>query len=356
MATFAILGPIYTLFGNLLNLIVRWIGNYGWAVLLLTLVFRTLTEPLQIKMRKNGLKMQCLQSDFNEIQRLYPKDVQTQQRLRSELMKQHGVSQLSGCLPSLIPMILLFGIWQPLSRPLYYVSHVSIENLKRIADFLLQHNYITEAVAKQHATRDILLVNALHNHSDAFATVVNNGWMSISQLPDMNFLGMNLSLIPTWRPSLLFGAETWSTYLPLLVFPLLTIVVMAFMMRLTTMTMMNQGPSREEKARSKKNPAKRGQNDGQQAGAGMMKTMNLVMPVIMLWTVFSSPAALGIYWIASYLVSIVSSLLFLHYYVNPMRQFLAASTQSRAVKSARKIKNEADGLDKKTKRGKKRRV
>ncbi len=313
-----LMDPFAGLFGLIMNKMVAWLGSYGLAVIVFTVLLMILSFPLGIKQKKNMLKQSALQDDINEIQRLYPKDMQMQNQLRMELMKQHGISQTGGCLPMLLQMLVFFSMWRPIQQPLHFIGQVSMENLEKMRAFLVSNQWLPEAFSEKALMRsDIPIIDALSKNGKALYGVVENGWMELRQLIDLNFLGLDLGMRPSLNPRLLFGAETWRTYLPLLILPALTLITMIIQMQLAKLEQPGYR-SKEEREREKRNPAKAGQNPD--PTAGMMKTMNYVFPVIMLFTVFSFPTAMGLFWVVRNLMMILQSLLTYNLYHRPFKQ------------------------------------
>ena len=93
--------------------ILEWIygivGNYGVAVVIFTLLIRTILTPLEISSRKGMRKMSEIQPKLNALQQKYGKDQAKLQQKQQELMKKEHYNPLSGCLPLLIqwPILLI---------------------------------------------------------------------------------------------------------------------------------------------------------------------------------------------------------------------------------------------------------
>jgi YidC/Oxa1 family membrane protein insertase len=96
------------------------VGNFGWAIIIVTILIRLIILPLMIKQTKSTKAMQMIQPEIKKIQEKYKsKDQQTQQKLQQETMalfQKHGVNPLAGCLPLLIQMPIIFGIYQAIMR------------------------------------------------------------------------------------------------------------------------------------------------------------------------------------------------------------------------------------------------
>ena len=91
-----------------LNWINGWVGNYGWSIVLFTLIIRLLLLPLDIKQKKSMRAMQKLQPKMAALQAKYANDRDKLNMKLSELYKREHVSPFSGCLPLLIQMPILF--------------------------------------------------------------------------------------------------------------------------------------------------------------------------------------------------------------------------------------------------------
>lgn len=303
-----LLDPLYIAFGWFMKVLFDAVDNYGLVIIIFTIILRAIMIPLGINQQKSSIKQQALSGEIAEIQRAYPNDKAKQSELQMELYKKHGASPLSGCLPSIIQLIIIWPIFQIIRAPLRYIMGVTAENLDKIGQLLLASQWISETDAKNAATQNIPLLNAFAQHAGSLASAVNEGLIKASQLLDLNFLGINLGLIPSWKPAELFGADTWKTYLPLLIIPAIVLITTVVQLRITRMTMPNRKKKAEDKAREKLNPARAGQTQDDKSES-MMKSMNIIMPVFMLFTTFSMPAALGLYWIVGNIMAIFQSVL-----------------------------------------------
>jgi len=98
----------------ILKLFYRFIGNYGWAIVLLTIIVRIPFIPLINKGQKSMKKLQSLQPKMNEIRQKYKKDPQRMQKEMMELYKKYKVNPMSGCLPMLIQIPVFFALYKVL--------------------------------------------------------------------------------------------------------------------------------------------------------------------------------------------------------------------------------------------------
>ena len=100
---FIILAAVYNLFWSL-----GFPGAIGWAIVVLTLVVRGVLIPLFRMQLVSQRRIQMLQPEMREIQKRYKGDRVKQQQAQQELYKERGINPLSGCLPLLLQLPLLF--------------------------------------------------------------------------------------------------------------------------------------------------------------------------------------------------------------------------------------------------------
>jgi YidC/Oxa1 family membrane protein insertase len=106
-------------------------GNYGIAIILLTMLVRGLMFPLGRKQARSAQKMQSLQPLLKELQEKYKDDKEKLTKETFALYGRHGVNPVSGCLPALIQLPIFVGLWQALntSFPLRHASFLWIRDL-----------------------------------------------------------------------------------------------------------------------------------------------------------------------------------------------------------------------------------
>ncbi|MGB8212413.1 MAG: YidC/Oxa1 family membrane protein insertase [Anaerolineales bacterium] len=93
-------------------------GNFGIAIILFTILIRLVTHPLMASQIKGSTKMQEMQNskEWQEIQKKYKDD---KEKLAQEQMKYYkdiGYNPLSACIPSLIQLPLILGLYQSITR------------------------------------------------------------------------------------------------------------------------------------------------------------------------------------------------------------------------------------------------
>lgn len=118
--------------GKVLLPILNWLfnqtGSLGVAIIVFTIFIRIAMLPLTVKQLKSQKKMMILQPKLREIQRKYGKDREKVTEETLKLYKAHGTNPASGCLPLLISLPILFGVWSAIQ--LFNTTGVAPEALR----------------------------------------------------------------------------------------------------------------------------------------------------------------------------------------------------------------------------------
>jgi YidC/Oxa1 family membrane protein insertase len=99
----------------LMNWVYRHVGNYGVAIILLTIVSKVLFYPLTVKSMRSMKAMQALQPQINALRNKYRSDPQRLQRETMDLYRQHKVNPLGGCLPMVAQIPVFYALYLALS-------------------------------------------------------------------------------------------------------------------------------------------------------------------------------------------------------------------------------------------------
>lgn len=127
-------------------------GAYGLAIVILTVVIKLCLYPLYKKQMKSTMGMSKLQPKMQELQQKYGKDKALYNEKVMELQKQEGVSMYGGCLPMLINMFVIMGLFTLLRNPIAYISDSSMiyavhENFLWMQDLAQPDKWILPIVA-----------------------------------------------------------------------------------------------------------------------------------------------------------------------------------------------------------------
>jgi len=157
-----------------------YIGNYGWSIIVLTLLINAAMAPLRHKSLVSMRKLQKLQPEIKAIQKRYEKYKMTdpeRQKMNTEMMnlyRERGVNPASGCVPMLLTMPVLFAFYALLSvaielrgAPWFgWIQDLSVHDPLYITPLLMGgtmfwQQYITPSTADPVQQRMMLLMPAV---------------------------------------------------------------------------------------------------------------------------------------------------------------------------------------------------
>ena len=117
------MGAIYQFLGSMMSVAVLFFyhltHSYGVAIILVTAAIRLVLTPITVKQFDSMRKMQLVQPELKKLQERYKGEPQKLNQATSELFKEHGVNPMAGCLPTLVQLPFLWGLYQSL-RTLNY--------------------------------------------------------------------------------------------------------------------------------------------------------------------------------------------------------------------------------------------
>ncbi len=96
----------------LIDAIYRWVGNFGVAILIVTVLVKLAFFPLANRSYQSMAKMKKIQPQIAALKDLYPDDRAKQQQEQMELFKREGVNPVSGCLPMVIQIPVFFALYK----------------------------------------------------------------------------------------------------------------------------------------------------------------------------------------------------------------------------------------------------
>jgi len=91
-----------------------YVGNYGWAIILLTVLIKIIFWPLTDKSYKSMKAMQTLQPEMQKLREKHKNDRDTLNKEIMTLYKEHRVNPLGGCLPMVVQIPVFFALYQVL--------------------------------------------------------------------------------------------------------------------------------------------------------------------------------------------------------------------------------------------------
>lgn len=269
----------YAPFGWILSWCYEIVGNYGWSLVLFTVLTRLILLPLSISQQKGMAKQTRLQPKIKKIQQRYAGNQQKINEEMNALYQREGANPLgAGCLPLAIQFPIMIGLYGVIYRPLSYVLHLPSETVDTLTAAV--QKITGEATGRAANTIELSVIN----HADeVIASLPNLGADIAEKLQnfDFTFLGVNMAETPDFKVLNLL----W--LIPVLsgVTSLMTSALSYFRQRKTNPEM-------------SKNPA--------------MGCMSFGMPLFSVYIAFQFPAGIGIYWTMSNLFMFLQTLVIGH--------------------------------------------
>ncbi len=258
--------------------------NYMLTLVLFALFIKLLLFPFGIKQQKNTLKQAKLRPMEMAIRKKYAgrNDRATQEKLNNELMQlyqQENFNPASGCLPLLIQMPILFGLYSVIVNPLRYISELSQPVVKILTDVFgtgssYDINVIKAITDMGEAAKPAVLsqINAQLAAQDITNITASDIFAQIADLQHhFSVAGIDLTV----KPSFAFNLY--------LLVPILTFVFAFFSTKIIR--------------KFSYQPAGAAQTQSS------MAMMDWTMPLFSVWISFSVPSAIAIYWILQNILS-----------------------------------------------------
>ena len=300
------MNPLYILgwpLGYVMEWIYKLIPNYGWDIILFTLLITVIKIPLQLNQQKSMARMSAFQPMVAEIQKKYRDKPEKQQE---ELMKlqEQGYKPTAGCMPMLVNFLVMFGVIEVVYRPLQRIFHIGADALTAAGEALT-----TLGISFTTVTRDTnIIAQVIAGESTVTSCFTPDQVSTITEFGQhMDFFGIDLTRVPQYS----LAAEN----LPLLIFPVLAIVTMFISTHISMKA------------------------SGQQMQGSMKLTMYM-MPLMYLFFCFTYPLAFSLYYVISNIVMTVQTQVMRKIYdPEKMRKEVEAQIEEKKKQQKRGVKS-----------------
>ena len=275
-------------FAWLVRLFYNLTNSYGVALILFTLVIKLIMLPFQMKSKKSMMRMSRVSGQMQELQKRYAKNQAKLQEEMQKLYEEEGVNPMSGCLWSLIPFPILIALYSIIRQPITHFMMLSKDVLQTVvqsaadAGVKLTNIVMMDKATGTPALKDGLYQLASYGQINLVKAVQEMGLSTPEGWFDMNynFLGLDLTATP-WEYVKSF-TFTWAV-IGVILIPILAGLSQFVFSKLTMKT----------------------QPQADAAGGASMKSMMYMMPLMSVYIAFIMPAALGVYWIAQSVFSLI---------------------------------------------------
>ena len=301
------------IFGYVLKLLYNIVGNYGWAIILFSVLVKVLMLPISIKQQKTLKKNEKIQGELKQIQFKYKNEPEKLNQEMMALYKREEMSPFSGCLSSIVQIILLFSVFLLVRQPLTYMVKMDQNAITKIGEIVTEQDNNTKNAYQEIAI--IQYVKNLQNNDSVEENVKevsdeekkeeieqtetsNTESFDIKKYVDqvnlnMDFFGIDLSQVPTKNP----------TDIKVLIIPILYVISSFISIKISMSTtkkkkdeekkLITDGTEQEEKY----NPTE-----------DMNKTMVWMMPIMSVTIAIIAPLGLALYWLMNNILMIIERL------------------------------------------------
>ena len=290
--------------GYVMEWIYNLIPNYGWDIIIFTIVIRLLSIPLQLNQQKSMAKMSAFQPMIADIQKKYKDKPEKQQEELLKLQQEFGYKPTAGCMPMLVNFLVMFGVIEVVYRPLQRIFHIGADALTAAGEALT-----TLGISFTTVTRDTnIIAQVIAGESTVTSCFTPDQVSTITEFGQhMDFFGIDLTRVPQYS----LAAEN----LPLLIFPVLAIVTMFISTHISMKA------------------------SGQQMQGSMKLTMYL-MPLMYLFFCFTYPLAFSLYYVISNIVMTAQTQVMRKFYdPEKMRKEVEAEIAAKRKQEKRGVKN-----------------
>ncbi|MBQ7778279.1 MAG: membrane protein insertase YidC [Oscillibacter sp.] len=276
-------------FAALLRLFYNLTGSYGVAIILFTIVIKLIMLPFQMKSKKSMVRMTRMNGRIQEIQKKYANN---QAKMNEEIQKlytEEGINPMSGCLWSFLPLPILMALYSIIRQPITHFMMLSQETLQKLVDAVTAAGadmsnivqVMKDGSTQLSAYGQINLAKVAASMPELTEGI--EGWINVNY----NFLGMDLTVNP-WDAVKNFAST------PAAIGLILVPILAGGSQLLFSMMSMKQQNS--------------------DANNASMKSMMYMMPLMSVYIAFIMPAALGVYWIAQSVISLIQEPLMNKFY------------------------------------------
>jgi YidC/Oxa1 family membrane protein insertase len=287
------MGAIANLFGYLLNFLYNLFNNYGIAIIVFTILLRIILIPITVSQQKSMKKNAKVQEKMKEIQKKYKNNPEKLNQETIELYKREKVSPFSGCLSSIIQIILIISVFWLVSKPLTYMKKV---DSNKVNEYIEQ---IKTEEGKASAYPEIQIIQTKSAEDSEVAI-------------NMDFLGLDLSKVPNQN------LKDITVY----IIPVLYVITSFVSIKMTN-NMQDKAKEKkkeeqqkkatenneisEEKALISEEEAK--SEEAMEAMQNMTKSMNYMIPIMSITIAFIAPLGLALYWLVSNIAMIIERII-----------------------------------------------
>ena len=300
------MGFISQIFGYLLDWLYSFFNNYGVAIIIFSVILRVILIPITIKQQKSMKKNAELQAEMSEIQKKYKNNPEKLNQETIELYKREKMSPFSGCLSSILQIVIILAVFWLVSQPLTYMKRLDASFIEKYANEMKESGYnqnnsytqiavLDYAQTKYQEIEDTLQNENVENREELEAQRDEYNQLRLN----MEFLGLDLSKVPTQ------SLNDWRVY----IIPVLYVITSIISIKITTVT---QSKKKDENKKEDIIIDPEGKKEEEIDPTAQMEQMNKSMmymvPFMSVMIAIIAPLGLALYWLVSNILMIIERL------------------------------------------------
>lgn len=277
------MGAIANLFGYLLNFLYNIFNNYGIAIIVFSVILRIILIPVTISQQKTMKKSEQMQEKMRKIQQKYKNNPEKLNQETMDLYKREKMNPFSGCLSSILQIIIILSVFWLVSKPLTYMKKVDPDIINGYIEQIKNED------GKSSAYPEIQVIQRKASEDER----VNI---------NMNFFGLDLSKVPNQNMS------DYTVY----IIPVLYVITSFISIKITNGKKKKEKVLQlEEKTTSDKeaNTKQSAEDESLEAMQEMSNSMTYMIPIMSISIAFIAPLGLALYWLISNILIIIERLI-----------------------------------------------
>lgn len=296
------MGFISEIFGYVLNWLYAFFNNYGIAIIIFSVILRVILIPITIKQQKSMKKSAELQKEMTEIQKKYKNNPEKLNQETIELYKREKMSPFSGCLSSILQLVIILSVFWLVSQPLTYMKRIDPTLIEKYTQEMKENgynqnnSYVQIAVLDYAQTKYQEISNQLEQENVENREELEAKREEYNQLRlNMEFLGLDLSKVPTQ------SLNDWRVY----IIPVLYVLTSVISIKITTAT---QNKKKKNDIIVQNAEGKEEEVDPMEQMQQMNRSMMYMMPIMSVTIAIIAPLGLALYWLMSNILMIIERL------------------------------------------------
>ncbi len=296
---------ISNLFGYLLNFLYNIFNNYGIAIIIFSVILRIVLLPITIKQQKSMKKNAKMQEEMKKIQLKYGNNPEKLNQETIELYKREKFSPFTGCLSSILQIIIILAVFFLVSKPLTHMKKIDPNVINEYTTKIQQENE-----SKVTSYQEIAIIDKIEKeYSEIEQQLQQENVENREELEskkeelnkyriNMEFLGLDLSKVPTE------SLNDWRVY----IIPILYVITSFVSIKINTNAqkkMLEENKKKEIVVNGDKEDKEKSETDSLESMQQMSNSMMYMMPIMSIMIAIIAPLGLALYWLISNVLMIV---------------------------------------------------